>query len=211
MTNTPTTLSAVHEPIAIDGDTDGRTLRRKRNRDAVIEALISLIREGDLEPTVGKIADRAEVSHRSIFRYFDDLNDLARTAVDTAFRNEWSSSVLADIGEGTLAHRVDRIVGAQLRTLARTHGLGRVARARAIAIPEIDRGLATINEFRVDQVRRQFGPELEAMDEHKRHAITTAIALEIGFDSYDMHYRALERTHEEIAEDWRITLHALLA
>ena len=88
---------------------DGRSLRRKRNRDAVISALIDLIQEGNLTPTVAKIADRAAVSHRSVFRYFDDLNDLARTAIETEFRKTWPLSVITNVGEGPLDERIDAL------------------------------------------------------------------------------------------------------
>ncbi len=74
-------------PVAdtVHGAVDGRTMRRTRNRSAVITALLDMIREGDLHPGAAEIAERAGVSHRSIFRYFDDLDDLVRTAIDQAF------------------------------------------------------------------------------------------------------------------------------
>ena len=65
---------------------DGRRLRRARNRAAVIDSLLELIRMGETDPTVSKIAERAGVSHRSVFRYFDDMDDLARTAIDQELR-----------------------------------------------------------------------------------------------------------------------------
>lgn len=191
--------------------TDGRTMRRRRNRDAVIESLITLIREGEMAPTVAKIADRAGVSHRSIFRYFEDLNDLARTAIETEFRNAVALATVADPGTGSLEHRIDTTVSKQLATFEHMHQLGRVARGKMIDIPEIDRGLSNIIEFRLDQLRRQFAPELDAMDDGRRDAILTAMAMTVGFDSYDMHRRTLERTRDEIARNWRATMHALLA
>lgn len=190
---------------------DGRTMRRRRNRDAVITALIELIREGDLTPTVAKIADRAAVSHRSIFRYFEDLDDLARTAIETEFRNAWPLSVIPDVGQGTLEHRIGQIIEKQIANLKRMHALGRVARSRSIELPEVDRGLSTIVEFRRDQIKRQFAPELEAMDDERRQAITTAVLLVLGFDSYDLQARVLGYEAAEIESAWRISLHSLLS
>ena len=80
-----------------------------------------------------------------------------------------------------------------------------------IDIPEIDRGLSNITEFRLEQLRCQFAPELDAMDDARRDAILTAIAMTAGFESYDMQLRTLERTPEAIGHNWRITLHTLLA
>ena len=189
---------------------DGRNLRRKRNRDAVISALIELIQGGDLQPTVAKIADRAEVSHRSVFRYFDDLNDLARTAIETEFRRTWPLSVVPNVGEGSLATRIDDLVTASIRTLERTHLLGMVARSRAIELDEVDRGLLTIYELRFDQVERQFHPELRTMSPDRAAAIATAVTSTLGLDSYDVQRRMLGKSPEEIADVWRIVLTTLL-
>jgi TetR/AcrR family transcriptional regulator, regulator of autoinduction and epiphytic fitness len=191
-------------------DLDGRSMRRRRNRDAVIAALISLIREGDLDPTVAKIADRAEVSHRSIFRYFDDLNDLARTAVETEFRNVWPSSIIPDIGEGTLEHRIHRYVETHVRLLQRTHAVGRVARAKSVAIPEIDRGLRNVLELRVDQVRRHFAPELATMTETDQDSTAVAIALLVGFEGFDLQRRMLNASTDEVIEVWSYGVRKLL-
>jgi AcrR family transcriptional regulator len=60
---------------------DGRTARRDRNRDAVVDALIAMYDAGDLSPSLDAVAERAGVSPRSLFRYFDDTEDLTRTAI----------------------------------------------------------------------------------------------------------------------------------
>ena len=60
---------------------DGRNLRSRRTRQALVDALISLIEDGDLRPTAPRIAERAGVSLRSIYHHFDDLELLfAETA-----------------------------------------------------------------------------------------------------------------------------------
>ena len=185
-------------------------MRRKRNRDAVITALIELIQEGDLTPTVAKIADRAAVSHRSVFRYFDDLNDLARTAIETEFRKTWPLSVITNVGEGPLDERIDALVTSAVRTLQRTHMLGLVARSRAIDLEEVDRGLTRIYELRLDQVHRHFEPELSQMDETRAETIAVAVTATTGLDSYDVQTRMVGRTPDEIAAMWKTTIHALL-
>jgi AcrR family transcriptional regulator len=60
---------------------DGRRLRRDRNRDAVVDALLSLYNEGNLNPSTEEIASRSGVSARSLFRYFDDVDDLCQAAI----------------------------------------------------------------------------------------------------------------------------------
>lgn len=189
---------------------DGRNLRRQRNRDAVIRALIELIREGDLTPSVGKIADRAELSHRSVFRYFDDLNDLARTAIETEFKEAGPLSRVEHLGEGTLDERISAIVEAQIRVLRRTHLLGLVARSRSQDMGEVQRRMAQIFEMHRTQVRAQFDPELSKMSASQADKITLSIALTIWLDSYDVLYRMAGHSIDEIAAVWRTALYALL-
>ena len=220
MTNMPQPNAATDGSSALQADKssvatpieegDGRSLRRKRNRDAVITALIELIQEGDLTPTVAKIADRAEVSHRSVFRYFEDLNDLPRTAIETEFRKAWPLSVIPNVGEGPLDERIDSLVTSAIRTLQRTHLLGLVARSRAIDLEEVDRGLTTIYELRLDQVRRHFAPELDEMDPTRAETIAVAVTAATGLDSFDVQHRMVGRPADEVAEMWKVTIKALL-
>ncbi len=57
---------------------DGRVERRERNRAAVVDAMVSLLDEGVLDVTLERAAERAGVSVRSVFRYFDGVDDLRR-------------------------------------------------------------------------------------------------------------------------------------
>src|SRR5687768_10961548 len=61
---------------------DGRKLRREQNREAVVDALVGLFEAGDYTPSSGTIAARAGISPRSLFRYFDDVDDLNRAAIE---------------------------------------------------------------------------------------------------------------------------------
>ena len=194
-----------------DGDVDGRTLRRTRNRDAVIAALIALVREGDPDPTVANIADRAGVSHRSIFRYFDDLNDLAKTAIETELRNVWPLSIIPDIGEGPLDRRIDKFLDRQFRVIEYSTPLVRVARSKAVAIPAVGRALVAMRDLRVDTINKQFALELEQMATEQRGSTAIAISMLVSSDSLETHRRLLGATDEEIIAGWRAGVHKLLA
>src|SRR5436190_20508805 len=63
-------------PMSTARAVDGRTARAQRTREAVVDALLQLINEGDLRPTAPRIAERAKVSVRSVFQHFDDLEGL---------------------------------------------------------------------------------------------------------------------------------------
>jgi len=55
---------------------DGRALRGARNRERIVEALLELVREGELLPTAEQVSQRAGVGTRTVFRHFDDMESL---------------------------------------------------------------------------------------------------------------------------------------
>lgn len=55
---------------------DGRRQRSERSRAQIIEAMFDLIREGDMSPSAAKVAERANVGLRTVFRHFEDMDSL---------------------------------------------------------------------------------------------------------------------------------------
>jgi TetR/AcrR family transcriptional regulator, regulator of autoinduction and epiphytic fitness len=55
---------------------DGRTARSERTRNAIVDAHVRLIREGDLRPTADRIARLAGVSLRALWSHFADMEAL---------------------------------------------------------------------------------------------------------------------------------------
>jgi AcrR family transcriptional regulator len=193
-----------------EGPVDGRTMRRTRNRTAVISALLAMIREGDLHPGAAEIAERAGVSHRSIFRYFDDLDDLVRTAIDQAFQDAAPLSAVPDVGHGSLTERIERFVDARLQLFAFVDGTMQVARMRAHSIPSIDEEIAVIVEqFRV-QIGEHFTTELGAVQQPAREFLVDAVLVLTSYDSYTIHLRLLGSSVERIRAAWITGLTALL-
>lgn len=190
---------------------DGRTLRRTRNRTAVIDALLELIGEGHLQPAATEIADRAGVSHRSIFRYFDDLDDLVRTAIDQAFRESEPYARIEQLGVGTLDRRVAAFVDARLRLYMHVDGAMRVARMRAYSIPSIDEEIAAICVIARAQIREHFAPELRDRDRTTADFLVDGALVLTGYDSFAIHTRVLDSTTERIHAAWTAALTALLA
>jgi len=58
---------------------DGRLLRSERSRELIADALYELLREGDIVPSAQKVADRAGVGIRTVFRLFSDMDELYAT------------------------------------------------------------------------------------------------------------------------------------
>ena len=86
---------------AIESSTDGRVLRRERNRAEIVDALLALLREGHVEVSAAQIAERARLSERSVFRYFDDLDDLYRTVCAVQFERERKHATIDSFSKGS--------------------------------------------------------------------------------------------------------------
>jgi len=56
--------------------------RGEKSRLVIVDALLALVSEGDLRPTVPRVADRARLSLRSVFHHFSDVDALLGAALD---------------------------------------------------------------------------------------------------------------------------------
>jgi AcrR family transcriptional regulator len=157
--------------------TDGRRLRRDRNREAVVAALLELYREGITNPSADEIAGRAGISARSLFRYFDDVDALVRTAI--ARQQEHLAPLYSlDVAPDTpLAPRVVGFVTVRVRLLEAMGAVGLVARRLAPDQPMIAAELRRIRATLRMQVAEVFAPELAARP--ATDAATTLAALDV--------------------------------
>lgn len=141
---------------AVDAITDGRRLRREQNREAVLDALLGLFRDGIVQPSAAEVADRAGISVRSLFRYFDDVDDLSRAAIE---RHLAAAQPLMTIDATTadpLPVRVERAVESRLRLWEAVAPSARAARACAIRNPLVAAQLAEMRALFRRQVAALF-------------------------------------------------------
>lgn len=64
------------ESAAVCQEPDGRRQRAERSREQILEALLALIAEGDMSPSAAAVAERANVSLRTVFRHFEEIDSL---------------------------------------------------------------------------------------------------------------------------------------
>jgi AcrR family transcriptional regulator len=55
---------------------DGRFLRGERSRQQIVDALLKLIRAGEMSPSAAQVAEAANVSLRTVFRHFEEMDSL---------------------------------------------------------------------------------------------------------------------------------------
>lgn len=167
------------EPIG-----DGRTRRRRRNVDAVLDAVVSLARDGELDPTSEEIAERAGVSHRSIYRYFGNRHTLLEAAFGRILESVAPHLFFAPLGQGPLEERIDRLVDARVTAFWAFRDVVRAALSRRGDLALVE-GIETSRLALRSQLEQQFAPELDALAGDERAVVTGAVDALFQFESFD--------------------------
>lgn len=175
-------MSPAEETAETEGD--GRTARRERNREAVVQALLGLYRDGVLSPSADEIAARAGVSARSLFRYFADVGDLASEAVARQADHLTPLFALELDPDAPLGVRIDAFVASRTRLLAEMGEVGRVARFRATKQDVVAQGLARVRRMLREQVAVVLGPALS--DRPDRDALLAAADVLCSWEAHDL-------------------------
>lgn len=139
---------------------DGRVARGARNRDAIVEAAVGLVRAGDLSPTADRVAAAAGVGVRSVFRHFEDLDGLFRAITE---RVEDEIAPLADISPilGSLNERVVQLVDRRVVVYEKVAPFRRSARVFRSRSTAIRTGHSHLDEWHRDQLEKTLVNELE--------------------------------------------------
>jgi AcrR family transcriptional regulator len=165
---------------------DGRSLRRERNRQDIVDALLSLIENGETEISAALIASKAGLSERSIFRYFDDVNDLYRSVCDLAFSKEIEYALIDDAGIGSLDTKIENFVNQRVRIYTMNEKIAPAARSFAFKNPIIKNQLVVGRKLLRTQIMKHFAEELSAFDKQQQQAAVAIIDSLTTFESYDM-------------------------
>jgi AcrR family transcriptional regulator len=164
-------------------ETDGRRLRREQNRAAVLDALVELFDEGDYTPGTTRIAERAGISPRSLFRYFDDVDDLHLAAIERA-RTTAAPLAAMDIDPSApTAEKIDAFVRARVRLHEAVGNAERATRLSAHRHAVIAAQLREGRAFFREQARAVFAPELRAGG---RETLVPAIDALTSIETYDL-------------------------
>ena len=190
---------------------DGRHARRERGRFAVIDAMLSLVSEGHVPPTVEQVAERAGVSNASVFRYFDTLEDLRQATTDVFFERNQHLFEIADIGEGPLSHRIETFTAASLVLFEENEPMARLVRLQANQVTAANELLHRLRATRADQVRHHFDDEFQAMSPATQADVVMVIATLTSFESWDQARHDHQRSRAQVRRAWVAALTKLLA
>lgn len=194
----------------VDDEIDGRTARRDRNRDAVVDAVIELFLAGIVDPSAAQIAQRAGVSLRSVFRYFDDIGSLRNAAIERHFARVAPLFALDRIGEGPLPDRIHRFVAARLRLHAGVAVPARVATANASRSPMLADRLSRARQELRTQLEAMFAPELARLTPSVRRGTVATLDALCSLEGIDHLTIRLGLTSTQAADALRRALAAQL-
>jgi AcrR family transcriptional regulator len=142
---------------------DGRTARRDRNSDAVLDTVHDMFVEGNFSPAVEEVAARSGVSLRSVYRYFEDTDALLRLAIQRRVALVGELFVLPNLGVGTLEERIRAVVNHRLVLHAKLGPTVRAAVLRAPYSPLLAEQVQRRRQLLSDQMEIHFAPEVEAL------------------------------------------------
>ena len=148
--------------------------------------MLALYALGNLDPSSDQIAERAGLSPRSLFRYFDDIDDLVRVAVARHHERVLPLAELDTTASAPLDERVRRLVVQRLRLFDGIASVGTVSRLRAPFQPLIAAELATARGFWREQLRKLFAPELRALDSATAISVVASIDVLTSFESVQL-------------------------
>ena len=162
---------------------DGRTARRDRNRELVLDAVLDLFAEDQLAPNAADVAKRSGVSLRSVYRYYEDIDALVRAAMG---RHLERIAPLLDVeapGVGPLDERIDRFIASRMALYETAAPTMRAALVRTRANPLLGERIQWARNRLQLQTEAMFAPELEAMSADDRRDIGAALDLLGQFES----------------------------
>ena len=132
-----------------------------RTREAIVDATIGLLEDGDLRPTAPRVADRAGVSVRSVFQHFADLETLHAAVAERLV--ERVAVLVLPVPPGLpLEDRLDQFVHQRTLLLEAVTPIRRAAEVHGPFSTEITARLRDGQAFLRAELSHTFAPELEA-------------------------------------------------
>lgn len=164
---------------------DGRALRALRTREAIVDACVAMVEEGDLRPTAPRVAARAGVSVRSVFQHFDDLPSLHIAVIQKV--GERLSVLLVSVDPALpLDARIAAFVAHRAALHEAITPFRRAAQVHGPFAPEIRAAMRRGTGLLRGQVEDTFAPELDtATSPAERSALLDAVAAATGWGAWD--------------------------
>jgi TetR/AcrR family transcriptional regulator, regulator of autoinduction and epiphytic fitness len=189
---------------------DGRHARRDRNKVAVVDAYLDLIRQGNSRPSVAEVAERSGVSHRSVFRYFSDKDEMARTSIQR--EQERMQPILSrkiDTSAG-FEERVGALVALRVELFEAIAPVARLSRSLAVSQPLLKNQLEVGRAELRNSLRRTFARELSKFPDQLGAEVLATLDVVTSFEAYELYRFDQGLPVETVERVMRKSLHVLL-
>jgi TetR/AcrR family transcriptional regulator, regulator of autoinduction and epiphytic fitness len=163
---------------------DGRTVRAERTRQALVEALLSLLQEGQPRPTAAEIAARAGVSERSVFQHFPDREALLEAVAREQYQRVVPTLVPVD-SSLPLSERIEQFVAQRARLYERIAGVRRAGLLIEHESTSVAGWLATARQQKAAEVERVFRRELDATPPDEREPLRAALVMVSSWSAWE--------------------------
>jgi len=168
--------------MSAEVETDGRVARSGRTREAIATALLELLEEGVSQPRAQHIAERAEVSVRTVFQHFDDMEGLYSEIAQR--QTERITPFLVALDEsGTTHERARTLIEMRDNMFALVAPVRNGIRNSEVARHSnlIERGMSDLRSAMNKQVRQGFAKEI-----HQHNEPTEVLARIEAVTSYEL-------------------------
>jgi AcrR family transcriptional regulator len=177
---------------------DGRSARAVRTREAIVDACISLVEEGEMRPIAPRVAERAGVSVRSVFQHFADLPALHIAVTERIV--ERVAVLLHPLDPETpLDERLAAFIRQRVALLEVVTPFRRAAAVHGPFAPEIQRAVRLSTQYLNEEVARTFQPELARVPAAERREVLDGLTTVLSWSAWDTLRTDSQRTAEHSA------------
>jgi AcrR family transcriptional regulator len=190
--------------------TDGRVARSQRTRLAIVDAMLEVIEEGEVQPTVEGIAARAGVAQRTVFQHYADREALFAAAGDRQL--ERLEPLLEPMpASGPFTVRLDAFVARRAELYELMTPVRRATRQQAPFSEVCEGTMRALQARKRADVLRVFASELDRCPPAERRELEAAVCVAACWSTWEALRTEQQLGVEAAAAAMRCTLRALLS
>ena len=180
---------------------DGRRLRGARTKQRVIEALLELVREGNSNPRIGEIAERAGCVARSIYGHFVAMEELLGAAAEYAMNQAIALAPLVD-ADADRQTRINAQVHTRADTCERALPMWRLLLAGRCSSPGLRDKVTVTNKLIGLRLEAVYAPELATLPAAERLKLLVALEALTNFESWGLMREHHDLSFEDACDVW---------
>ncbi|MEO1057739.1 MAG: TetR/AcrR family transcriptional regulator [Actinomycetota bacterium] len=188
----------------------GRRAAASQRRTRALDAFIDLVLERGSHPRPEEVAERADVSIASLYRYFTDLDELRNDAVARLAERYPELFVIDGLGSGPRDERIASFTRARLALHETLHPLELLARATGQRDACAQEHVESVRAAMSKQVGRHFDLELQTLSPSRREDVVATIAALTSVETWQQFRHSHRRTPTQTRRAWSSAIDLLL-